>query len=542
MINLIKKIDVFLDRHIPILLLLALMLFLRIPNLVEPYWYGDESIYLTIGHAMTNGEKLYSQIIDHKTPLIYYLAMVPSQLWFRILNIGAMALSPIIFYNLSKKLFSRNSIAIFITFLFVLLTSFPGLEGNIPNGELFVMTFILIGAACLMNTRFFNHFFLSEQKIPGPELASLKTENFWLFAGGCFFGLGLLTKVPGLFDVAAFLSVGWFSFLRSMPVFNRFNKNRTWMVKSRESIVSTGIVVAGVLLPILLSIFYFVLRGSGKAYLDYGLLYNFRYAGSWKLDFANPILLFTFSLVGKVSITAAILLFLSLFSRYVRHTFQFIATWFCLALFATLLSNRPYPHYFLQLVPPFTLLIGSLLSLCREMIFPQKVKMELGQKIGRVLELFTSVSLIFILISTVVLLNVRLYATFSYYQRFYQLLTKQISAETYRNSFDSLMPDNYEAARLISSAPGDRLFIWGTDPGLYALSKRSPVGRFTVLFHIKDFKAEHETYLDFVREEPVYAVIMKTEEVPDEIRERLNSHYLPNSTFQHFILWKKISS
>ena len=103
--KIIKKIisiDTLLDKQIPLYLLLILVLVLRIPNLFEPYWYGDEGIYLTIGQSMNKGAKLYTEIIDHKTPLIYYLARVDSQLNFRILNIAWMVVTTCVFYYFAK--------------------------------------------------------------------------------------------------------------------------------------------------------------------------------------------------------------------------------------------------------------------------------------------------------------------------------------------------------------------------------------------------------------------------------------------------------
>jgi hypothetical protein len=85
--NWFKKIDIFLDKHTWLLLLFVLIIVLRLPNFFEPYWYGDEAIYLTLGTALREGGQLYTTIIDHKTPLIYYLAMVPNQFYFRILNL-----------------------------------------------------------------------------------------------------------------------------------------------------------------------------------------------------------------------------------------------------------------------------------------------------------------------------------------------------------------------------------------------------------------------------------------------------------------------
>lgn len=542
MLKSFKKIDAFLDRQLPILLILALMLLLRLPNLVEPYWYGDEGIYLTIGNAMSQGEKLYSQIIDHKTPIIYYLAMTPSQLWFRILNIVVMLITTSIFYVFCHQLFAKKWQSIIATFLFMILTTLPALEGNIPNGELFVMFFMFVGAALLFHTRFFQQFFSNTQK--QLSILSVRKEYGLLVGAGIFFGLGVLTKVPGLFDLFAFLSIGWFSLIQALPFFKKKRSSKEssmpWL-ESRNAIFSTIAILVGVALPILYSIVYFVLRGSGKAYLDYGLLYNFRYAGSWKLPLTSPILIFAFSLVGKALVVAVVIGALTVLSRVVNKKFLFITSWFSLALFASLLSNRPYPHYFIQLVPPFVLLLTYIVA---ELVAAYKrtnTSTGFVKSLIKIGEVSLGSLLIVYFISLMVVLKAGFYPTISYYTRFFALVAGKMSPVDYRNSFDSLMRDNYAAAPIIAQSSGNHLFIWGTNPMLYAMSKKSPVGRFTVLFHIRDFKAEHETYLDFVKITPPYAAIMKGEVVPAEMKLYLESHYIPNSNFEHFVLWKRIS-
>ena len=50
---------------------LLIVFILRIPSFFEPYFYGDEMIYLAIGNALRDGVELYKEIFDHKTPLIY---------------------------------------------------------------------------------------------------------------------------------------------------------------------------------------------------------------------------------------------------------------------------------------------------------------------------------------------------------------------------------------------------------------------------------------------------------------------------------------
>ena len=57
-------------------ILLFITLILRIPSFFEPYFYGDEMIYLSIGQGIRKGLDLYTQIFDNKPPLIYLTAAI----------------------------------------------------------------------------------------------------------------------------------------------------------------------------------------------------------------------------------------------------------------------------------------------------------------------------------------------------------------------------------------------------------------------------------------------------------------------------------
>jgi 4-amino-4-deoxy-L-arabinose transferase-like glycosyltransferase len=529
----IKKIDKFLDRHVHLCLLLLILVILRIPNFFEPYWYGDEGIYLTLGQAMRSGERLYLEIIDHKTPLIYYLAMVPNQLWFRALLLVSTIVSSICFYYLAKKLFRSTFSRTLATLAFILLTTLPAFEGNIPNGELFVMTFILLGGVFFSHTPLFKNFFSESEKETAKRTTLFSKifahPNINLLLSGILFSLGILTKVPAIFDAFGFMSIGWFVLVDQLWQFPKHTKQSLLHIK--DVILAMVQVGVGVAIPIALSIVYFVLRGSGKAYLDYGLLYNFRYAGSWQLNFSWPFLNTLFTLPVKAAIAGGIILLLSLFSKKFTAQFRFIMSWFLLALFASLLSNRPYPHYFLQMFPSLCLLIGYLIQQCIEMANKKRFAF-------RIVEILMSLGGVALMISVLLLLNAGLYPTVSYYTRFFNLVTHRISEEEYRNSFDSLMADNYRAKPLLDESSNKFLLIWGTNPMLYALSGKNPPGRFTVLFHIRDFNAEHETFEATVAKKPDFIVVMKDEQVPAELNNYIHQNYIPNTSFSHFTLWR----
>ncbi len=524
--QLVKKLDRYVHQNWPLSLILGVLFLLRFPNFFEPYWYGDEGIYLTLGIAMRQGERLYLEIIDHKTPIIYYLAMVPTQFWFRVLLLCWMIASTILFYELARKILRDRLSVILSTAFFMLVTTLPAFEGNIPNGELFVMGFILFGAWLFSFTSLFRSFF--EKKIVATK--NMFEEKALLFFAGVFFSLGVLTKVPAVFDAAAFLAVGWFLLLDYLPLGKLYRRDSIWQ-NARQVMVHLLIMGAGILVPIFLSALYYILRGSGQAYLDYGLLYNFRYAESWHLGFQSQLLLFAFSLKGKIILLALFMVLLSAGRNFFSPAFKFILSWFGLALVASLLSNRPYPHYYLQVFPPLSLCVGYLIFLFRK---------RFSLSFTFLAELIFSVGSLGLFVIVLKLLSVGFYPTASYYARFGQFATHQMTWQVYRDSFDHLMADNYAAAKMIKSSPEPKIFIWGTDPMLYALTQKAPVGRFTVSFHIKDFHAETETFQVVSKAKPEFIVVMNGESELPGLNDWLQSNYMPNNSFQNFVVWRRI--
>ena len=517
-LKLLKQIDRKCEEYLELLILLLTVVLLRIPNFFEPYWYVDEAIYLTVGNGLKQGLRLYTDIIDHKTPLIYYLAMVPNQFYFRLLNLGWMMVTTALFFSLAKKLFVKTRIAFISTLIFVLLTTLPWLEGNIPNGELFVLGFVMAGFWLLSKTAGWQRFFYST-KLPLKKL----NRQWWLLTGsGVFFGLGILTKVPALLDLGAALMIGWFVFIAKLTA-----KKTAWSVRLKsllQFLAQSGWLLLGALIPIGLSIAYFVSVGSGRDYLDFGLLYNVRYSSDWQLDFTNPALQFLFTLPGKIISLGAILGLLS-FTKKFTPRFQFAASWLVLSLFAALLSNRPYPHYLIQAVPAFSLLLVE---------FGLAIKYSPKRKTMAVIG-----GLLLLLPFTITgLLNVRPYSTSQYYGQFYRLLSGQISQSTYDQSFDGLVKDNYEAADLIYGLNGQRIFIWGTNPMLYALTQTTPTSRFTVSFHIKSFNDYQRTMEQIRAEKPKIIVVMnnETEELIG-LSQYLDALYYANTQYPSMTLY-----
>ncbi|HYD35378.1 MAG TPA: hypothetical protein VD999_04890 [Vitreimonas sp.] len=527
--TLLKTFDGFVRRNLGLVFWLVTLLILRLPNYCEPYWYGDEGIYLTIGLALRHGQRLYLDIVDHKTPLIYYLAMVPHQFWFRILNTVWMLVTTVAFWSLVKRLMMHPWARHAAMALFVIMTTIPTLEGNLPNGELFVMGFVMVGAWWLSKTQLFTSF-IDQTPLRTQSLVSA-SQSWWLLAAGFSFGLGLMTKVPALFDWAGFAVIGWFLFWQTALNFQKSFRER--YQDGLHIVMATGLFGVGFFLPLLLSIAYYFMRGSLAAYLQFGLLYNFHYAGNWDLGITNPLLSFAFTLPGKFLLAAGLIMVVTLLTKVLKPSFQFSYSWLVLALFAALLSNRPYPHYFLQIIPPLALVMGLLVENVFTFTPKRIVANGLSLSLGLVM-----VALLWVMVDVI---GVYSYPTVAYYQRYLKVMTGQLSPAEYRDQFNSIMSDNYLAASMIKPSADPYLFIWGTNPMLYALSEKIPTGRFTVSFHIQDLGVHEETLADFKAHQPEYVVIMKNESDPfPEFYEYVYDNYIPNQNFHHFTLWKRL--
>jgi len=94
--------------HTPVWLfiLLVVVFILRIPSFFEPYSYGDEMIYLTLGEAIRQGVPLYLGVHDNKPPLLYILAAISGRLfWFKAILAIWHLITVFIFWKLSEVLF-----------------------------------------------------------------------------------------------------------------------------------------------------------------------------------------------------------------------------------------------------------------------------------------------------------------------------------------------------------------------------------------------------------------------------------------------------
>src|SRR5258706_5530320 len=310
---------------------LLLVVLFRIPTLFEPYSYGDETIYLTLGEGMRHGLTLYKDIHDNKPPLLYDMAAIAGSLfWFKAILLFWMLGTTYLFWKLTVSLFPKNgTLQKVATVIFTIFTTIPLFEGHIANAELFMLA-PTIGAFLLLLTK------------------THTTRN--IFIAGMLFAFATLFKVPAAFDVPTIVFL-WFVTMK----FTR--KNFIELVKK------TLVLSAGFIIPIALTFVWYFMKGAFNEYLVAAWLQNFGYLSSFRPgDIQKPFLEKNGPLLLRGVVVAVGLLSRFTFRRKLSKQFIFTSTWLLFSLFAVTLSERPYPHYLVQAVPSMAILFGMLFT------------------------------------------------------------------------------------------------------------------------------------------------------------------------------------
>jgi len=429
-------------------ILLFITLIFRIPSLFEPYYYGDETIYLTLGQGIRQGVPLYGSLHDNKPPLLYLVSAVAGNIfWLKaILAFWTMA-TTIFFWKLTRVLFpNKQKLQKVAVVVFAILTTIPLLEGNIANAEIFMIGPIIVAFLLLL---------------------SKTLNNGKIFVAGILFSIAALFKIPAAFD---------------LPVIVIFWLLTTGLNKTgfKDFIKKTLILASGFVIPIALTFFWYFFKGVFHEYLVAAFLQNIGYLSSWRPgDIQKPFLVKNLPIIVRSSVVMATCITLFLSRKRLSRQFIFTTLWLVFTLFAVTLSERPYPHYLIQSVAPISILLAILIS-------------------ERSLEQSLVVFPLAIAFSVPVIYKFWFYPTTSYYIRFAKFASGAISKNEYFSLFDTNVPRNYKIAGFIitSTRPSDKIFIWSKDsPTIYALSRRLPSIKYTAPYHINDFSNKEDVVI-----------------------------------------------
>ncbi|MBI3397354.1 glycosyltransferase family 39 protein [Candidatus Woesebacteria bacterium] len=490
-----KQIEKLLEKtKLPhwLIIFVLLMLLLRVPSFFEPYSYGDEMIYLTLGQGIRQGIPLYKGLHDNKPPLIYILAGFAGSLFgFKVILALWSLVTICLFWKLAKTLFpSGGRLVQLSTIIFGLSTTLPLLEGNIVNSELF-----MIGLTILA-------FLIIFTKKQDPKT---------LLFSGFVFGIGTLFKVPAAFD---------------MPIIIFY-----WLIQSglkkeelKEVILKSFYLILGFILPIGITFIWYGLAGALKEYFAAAFMQNVGYLSSFRPgDMQKPFLVRNFPLLFRGFVVLGGILIMFLRRNKLSKEFIFITLWLLFTLFAVTLSERPYPHYLIQSIAPISLLFAMLFTL---------------QSIEQVLVILP----LTLALAIPVFYKFWYYPTFSYYLRFLKFTTRQISKEEYFSQFDGNVNRNYKIAEFLtnSTKENERVFVWGDSTPVYALSRRLPPIKYVADYHISDFSSKNAILTALSASLPKFIVILPKSKSFPEIMPFLSKNYLIVNTVEGAEIWDRL--
>lgn len=462
----------------PLLGLCLLFILLRMPSLIEPYWYGDEGIYHVVGKALNDGYVLYKDIWDNKPPLLYviYAWANSDQMTVRTISLIVGTFSAFVFFFLGQIVLKSQKTALLATSLYVLLFASPILEGNIANAENFMLLPIITSALLIYKS--------AEHKT--NHLSPL-ISHLTLPISGLLLGFAFLFKIVAIFDLVAF----------SLFLLLLSTKKLTWksLIDSVKSLLP---FFAGFLIPFVLTTLYFASQGIFSDYIQSVFSRNVDYVGFENYLFGIPQGLLYLKLILLALSLGLIVWKRELFSRPVL----FIALWLVFSLFNANFSGRPYTHYLLVLLPCFCLLAGM-------------IGMHWRTKQAKVAGVVAAALLI------IILFTFPIYGpgkTAAYYKTSIEYLLGQKDVDAYQSFFDTKTPRDYKLASFIKSrtTEKDKIFIWGDSAQIYTLADKLPPYKYTVSYHVKESKELLKQTQKAIEEvKPKYIIVLpETQPLP----------------------------
>jgi len=450
-----------------LIIISVVFFFLRFPSLFEPNWYGDEGIYQTLGIGMNGGRLLYRDIFDNKPPLLYFVYSLVSsdQFMTRFLSLIVGILTVLAFFLLARKIFENKKITFVATAFFTVLFGLPLIEGNIANAENFMLLPNILAGLLVLNSL--------DEKLWITKYKLLLTAGFLL-------GISFLFKIVAIFDFAAFLLFLFFV---------NYTKNLLDIFKEKNFISEVKNLlpfILGFFVPIIFVTLIFIFFGAFSNFFRATFFSNIGYIG-----YGNKFIIPQGFLIIKLILLALFSLFIFYKRKNFGHYFTFVSLWFAFSLFNAYFSQRPYTHYVLVLLPSFCLMAGLFF---------------LNKKFSKLSGVITISSFI------AVLLSFTFYAkTIFYYQNFLSFITNGKSVNAYQRFFDKNTPNDYEIASFINlhAKKDDNIFIWGNNAQVYKLTNKLPPGKYTVSYHILNYKDGYlDTKAGIERKKPRFIIIM----------------------------------
>jgi hypothetical protein len=320
------------DSRPRIWLLIALLtLVLRLPALVQPFFFAqDEATYSALGVRTLAGAALYSGAVDHKPPgvavtyaLIYRLFGANRIVAVHIVLLIVVALTAVVLGEVAVRLDGRPAAAIAGVIYAVASAVGPPGDMQAANTELFLNLPLALAAACVVGA-------LLSYRV------GARSETWLMFAAGVLTGGAAFYKYQAALAGLAWCAAVW---LETAPRGTRL----LWLTALASGFTLTAVAYCG----------WFALNGTWDNFVFWGWRYNFTYINDldFRLKLWNAI--FYTALVGAFWLPLLILA-----ARSVRASRPEVLSvaWLVAGAWSVSIGGRYFPHYYLMVLPPLVLL------------------------------------------------------------------------------------------------------------------------------------------------------------------------------------------
>jgi hypothetical protein len=230
---------------------------------------------------------------------------------------------------------------------------------------------------------------------------------------------------------------------------------------------------------------------------------------------------------GIILIAFCFLLSYFYFRQKVSKELLFLSLWFGFSLYGALLSNRPYPHYLLQIVPPAIILEFYLLTNFRKFI------------------ILNSLFIILLLLTAKPFLGNFDIKNFNYYQNWFDYISERKTWVDYVNNFDSKTSNNYELANYLATRtqPLEPIFVWSDNAFIYVLSHRPPATKFIQAHHLTtiDPKNYNDSINRLIATKPKFIIVSHPVRFPfPKLEELLKKNYHFVEKFEDLFVYQHL--
>ena len=121
------------------------------------------------------------------------------------------------------------------------------------------------------------------------------------------------------------------------------------------------------------------------------------------------------------------------------------------------------------------------------------------------------------------------------------MMAGNISVKAYQDEFDNTQR-NYTLAKYLNAhlTERDQIYVWGTDPTIYNLTKRLPTGgKYIVSFHVHDLKQYGYTMENLIKNKPKAIVVLTGSGEFPELSGLLEQKYVEVMDFEgNVVYWR----